>query len=164
MVTNDSWNLDLSKEWLLPQKLVIKPQPDDPEYNDEFEMEGEVYAKLPHLQGDLIPTYHGIARFHHEGVTVRAHVIGQADGTPINQYTEDIWIAFGLRSAITEAYRRLSQEGVIHGDVESRHIFAGGPQQRLVLIDFGLAEFEDKERACDRNTADVRALFRKRDL
>jgi hypothetical protein len=176
-VTNDSHNLSflptllqdalsniLPKEWLLPRNLVIKPKPSDPEAYYTFDVEGKVYSQLSHLQGQLIPRYYGVAKFRHGETTVDAHVIEQVDGTPLTHYREDAWTEHNFKTKIIQAYRRLSQERLIHGDAELRHIFAVGPRYTLILIDFGLATFCEDEKEADRqNKIDVDSLFRQRD-
>ena len=56
-----------------------------------------------------------------------------------------------LANAVVEAYARLHEQGVIHGDVHPRNVFADW-QQAIKIIDFGLARFarEDENYAAHR--------------
>ncbi|HEY6252690.1 MAG TPA: lanthionine synthetase LanC family protein [Candidatus Angelobacter sp.] len=57
----------------------------------------------------------------------------------------------GLANAVVDAYARLHEQGVIHGDIHPRNVFAD-PQQPVKIIDFGLARVagEDEKGAAHR--------------
>ncbi|OAL57082.1 hypothetical protein IQ07DRAFT_582338 [Pyrenochaeta sp. DS3sAY3a] len=144
----------------LPRKLIIKTQSSECHENI-FEIEGEVYKRLSRHQGRLVPRYFGVGDFHYGGETVRAHIIEQVIGTPLTEYTEAMWINFDIKEKISQAYKQLSQECIIHGDIEARHIFVTGSKKRLELIDFDLAEISSsKENAEMQNEIDMKVLFR----
>jgi hypothetical protein len=138
----------------LPQDLVIKPLKKDPDLEYTDQMETLVYERLSHLQGRLIPRYYGVGDFCHKGKTVKAHVLERVNGTPLTEIDKADW------NKIREAYTELSQYGVLHADVEARHIFFVHESQFFMLIDFGLAKFCDYEVAKSQNTNDVEGLMR----
>jgi hypothetical protein len=144
----------------LPQDLVIKPLTKDPDLEYMDQMETLVYKRLFHLQGRLIPRYYGVGDFCHEGKTVKAHVLERVNGTPLTEIDKADWNKLDIERKIMEAYTELSQRGVMHADVEARHIFLVHESQSLMLIDFGLAEFCDYEVAEAQNTIDVKGLMR----
>jgi hypothetical protein len=146
----------------LPQDLVIKPlKKYDLEYTDQ--METWVYERLFHLQGRLVPRYYGVGDFCHKGTTVKAHVLERVNGTPLTEIDIADWKKLDIERKIKAAYTELSQQGVLHADVEARHIFLVPGSESLMLIDFGLAEFCDYEVARSQNTNDVDGLMRELD-
>jgi hypothetical protein len=144
----------------LPQDLVIKPLTKDPDLEHMDQMETLVYKRLFHLQGRLIPRYYGVGDFCHEGKTVKAHVLERVNGTPLTEIDKADWDKLDIERKIKEAYTELSQHGVLHADVEARHIFFVHESQFLMLIDFGWAKFCDYEVAKSQNTNDVEGLMR----
>jgi serine/threonine protein kinase len=143
----------------LPPKLIIKQQIQYVEM-DLLTNEGLMYSKLAHLQGNVVPIYHGIFEFHHEGKSVRAHVIEKIEGKPLCHYTQEDWNTFDIKKKITRAVDKLSQAGVIHGDLRMRNVFVTEPQKDLRLIDLDQAVFlEDEGEAMAQNNVDMRVLF-----
>ncbi|KAG9381630.1 serine threonine protein kinase [Pyrenophora tritici-repentis] len=152
--------INISPESQLPQDLVIKPLTKDPDAEYMDRMETLVYKRLSHLQGRHIPRYYGIGDFRYEGKTVKAHVLERVNGSPLTEIDKADWNKLDIEHKITEAYTELSKQGLIHADVEARHIFFIDEAQPLMLIDFGLAEFCDCEDAKAQNTNDVEGLMR----
>jgi predicted Ser/Thr protein kinase len=159
MIRNGLNNL-LPRDWVLPRKIIIKPQYDG--YTSAIE--GEVYSRLLYLQGRLIPRYYGVWDFHHAGEIVRAHVIEQVDGAPVTDYTQEAWTQYEFKDKISQAYKYLARGCVIHGDIEARHILVT-EQKTLILIDFDLAEIsEDQKEAEKQNEVDLKVFYEKRNL
>jgi predicted Ser/Thr protein kinase len=148
----------------LPQDLVIKPLKEDTGLEGTDERETSVYEKLYGLQGRLIPRYYGVGDFCHNGKTVKAHVLELVNGTPLTEIDKAGWKTLDIERKIEAAYTELSRHGVKHMDVEARHIFLVPGSESLMLIDFGIAQFCDYEKAKSQNTNDVAGLMRERDM
>lgn len=128
---------------------------------DSNTTEVDIYTRLSSLQERLIPRYLGVGSFQHEGKTVAAFMLEYADGMPLTDFIQDKLSDSELKATIFQAYDELSRHGVIHGDIEERHIFIK-PQMTVTLIDFDCGEICDTEEAKKQNRIDLTVLFEKR--
>ncbi|KAF1366157.1 hypothetical protein EJ07DRAFT_150609 [Lizonia empirigonia] len=144
----------------LPQDLVIKPLTENPDAEHRDRRETLVYKTLYRLQGRLIPRYYGVGDFCYKGKRVKAHVLERVNGTPLTEIDQADWNDLSIKSKITETYTELSRNGVIHADVEPRHIFFVEKSKPPMLVDFGLSRLCDRKTAEAQNTNDVNELMR----
>ncbi|KAI8907414.1 hypothetical protein DFJ77DRAFT_513906 [Powellomyces hirtus] len=119
---------------------------------DQLANELITYEFLNHLQGSLIPRLYAYGcfqggQFPFIGIEcIRGHTLSSDDVPVFDQ--------------VRQAYRRLHECGVVHGDVAGRNILVtADPARPIVLIDLGLAEEAGPERIrSERET--VNALLR----
>ena len=109
----------------LPQRFILKKIKKN--FEDKFENEKAIYARLKDLQGDLIPKFYGEVEF--EGS--RALVISYVDGQILSDIT-DLTLEQVQRLA-KNAFSPLQQRGVVPDDMKLDNFILVG--DRLVLID-----------------------------
>jgi predicted Ser/Thr protein kinase len=144
---------------ILSQRFILKTQ--NPDVDTRlFARESEIYGRLAPLQGRLIPRYYGIVKVRIGGKIYDAHLLEQLDGTPLTDYAQAHKSLSALEHKTYQAFEKLSQAGIVHGDAETRNILVVDGD--IKLIDFELAEVLDsKHDARRQNQIDLKTMFRK---
>ncbi|KAH7395039.1 hypothetical protein DE146DRAFT_633404 [Phaeosphaeria sp. MPI-PUGE-AT-0046c] len=107
--------------WTLSQRFILKIQ--SPNVNARlFATENEVYGRLAHLQGRLIPHHYGIVKVWIGRKLYDAYLLEQLHGTHLTNYSHAHKELSALKHKTFKAFRELSQVGVVHGDAETRNV------------------------------------------
>jgi predicted Ser/Thr protein kinase len=113
-------------------------------FRERFNREARAIAKLRH--SGIVPIYHvgesqGLVYFIMplvEGVTLKATLDQQGRLEP----EEATRILAEASDALREAHRR----GIVHRDLKPENVMLEGPERRVLLMDFGIAQTEDADR------------------
>jgi len=121
---------------------VLRPElADSPSFRERFAHEARAVAKLRHP--GIVPIYHvgegeGLVYFIMpllEGKTLRAALEEEGPLDPEE--------AIRLLAEAALALREAHQRGIVHRDLKPENVMLEGPERRLVLMDFGIAQSED---------------------
>ncbi|APA08601.1 hypothetical protein sscle_04g033710 [Sclerotinia sclerotiorum 1980 UF-70] len=142
-------------EWFLPSTVILKKRKLD--WDDEFETEKRIYHHLKPLQGTFIPKFYGEAIYDGSPALVLSKICGQRlhdiDFDTRPEADDPIFEA-----KVEEAFKALTEYGVIHGDSELHNIFE--VEDRVMIIDFEQAELGSKIWEGSTNKGNVGYLMR----
>lgn len=142
-------------EWFLPSTVILKKRKLD--WDDEFETEKRIYHHLKPLQGTFIPKFYGEAIYDGSPALVLSKICGQRlhdiDFDTRPEADDPIFEA-----KVEEAFKALTEYGVIHGDSELHNIFE--VEGRVMIIDFEQAELGSKIWEGSTNKGNVGYLMR----
>ncbi len=115
-----------------------------PAFRERFRRETRAVARLRHP--GIVPVYHvgeaeGLVYFIMpliEGITLKAALDAEGTLDP----AEAVRILAEASDALREAHRR----GIVHRDLKPENVMLDGPERRVLLMDFGIAQTEEGDR------------------
>jgi predicted Ser/Thr protein kinase len=122
-------------EWFLPSTVIVRMRKQD--WNSEFEKEKRIYHHLKALQGTVIPIFYGEATYDRSPAFVLSKIHGQRlfDTDFGSRLEADDPI---LGGKLEEAFKALTEYGVIHGDPGMHNLFE--VEDRVMIVDFEQAK------------------------
>jgi hypothetical protein len=131
--------------------------------------EGEVYARLERLQGEVVPVHLGLVRLDRgyvlPGASRIRHMMLMSWGgeeTANNNNLDDVKLEMERK----RSYQELLAEGVIHNDAREPNILWNEERQRVMIIDFDRATLRTapKHKRLVELTSEKKQKKRKRSL
>jgi hypothetical protein len=126
-------------EWTLPTRLILKRQKES--WDDEFEMEKDIYAKLRPLQGTVIPRYFGELRYENKRAILLSDIGGAALATPEGLLLE----MADFRRMMHQAMSAVAQFGMFHDDIKLDNYHITGDKIMVVDLERMNEGLTDKE-------------------
>jgi hypothetical protein len=132
--------------WTLPRTIILKEQ--KPDWDEEFENEKTIYARLSALQGLTIPVYFGEASVEGRRALILSDVgrVSLCGKPSLERDREDI------ARMIDEPLRAITKFGVEYNDVklDNFHIVSANGGDRIMIVDLESVAELDPARAPER--------------
>jgi hypothetical protein len=136
----------LFPRWVLPQTFILKKQ--KPDWDEEFENEKRMYAKLSTLQGSTIPVCFGEASVEGHRALVLSDVgpISLCDPPALRRERSDIL------PMVDDALRALTRLGIDHDDIklDNFHLVSTPRGDKVMIVDLESAYEIDPDTAPER--------------
>jgi len=138
----DVWDVRLARS--VAVKVLRAELAASSAFRERFNREARAIAKLRH--SGIVPIYHvgesqGLVYFIMplvDGVTLKAMLDQEGKLDP----EEATRILAEASDALREAHRR----GIVHRDLKPENVMLEGPERRVLLMDFGIAQSEDADK------------------
>ena len=136
--------------WTLPRTFILKMQ--KPDWDDEFENEKGMYARLSAIQGSTIPVCFGETSLDGRRALVLSDVgrVTLCDKPSLQRDRDD------MEKMIDDAFWALAKFGVGYGDIklDNFHLVNGpdGDNRKIMIVDLESVEELDPRRGPERPT------------
>ncbi|KAK3298567.1 uncharacterized protein B0H64DRAFT_385520 [Chaetomium fimeti] len=118
-------------QWALPRTFILKEQ--KPDWDEEFENEKRMYARLRTLQGSVIPICFGEASVEGRRALVLSDVgrITLCDPPSLERDRDE------MANMIDDAFRAITKLGVEHGDIklDNFHLVSTRAGDKIMIVD-----------------------------